>query len=178
MPTVHALFDSYVEASRAVRALEARGIDSEDISIIANKSDNYPEEKSNPVAQGAELGADLGAVAGSAGGLLTGLGVLTLPGIGPVLAGGWLASTMVGFFAGAATGLAAGSIVGALTMAGIPEDHAHIYAEGIRRGGTLVIARLPERRLAEAEAALDAARRVEVGKFARGGRPGPLQPPR
>lgn len=59
-----ALFDTYVEASRAVRALEALRIDSEDISIIANKSDNYPDDRPRGVAEGAELGADLGAMAG------------------------------------------------------------------------------------------------------------------
>jgi hypothetical protein len=178
MPTVHALFDSYVEATEAVNALEARGIPGDDISVIANKSDNHPEQEPNRVAEGAELGADLGAVAGGAGGLLAGLGIVTLPGIGPVLAGGWLVTTMLGFFAGAATGLAAGSIVGALTQAGVPQGHAELYAEGLKRGGTLVTARVPERRLAEAEAVFDEARRVDVGarrqEYASGGWSGSL----
>ncbi len=53
---------------------------------------------------------------------------------------GWLAATAVGAAAGAATG----GIVGALTQAGVSEDDAHSYAEGIRRGGTLVSARVSE----------------------------------
>jgi hypothetical protein len=59
---------------------------------------------------------------------------------GPVVAAGWLASTVVGAAAGAATG----GIVGALTQAGVSEEDAHSYAEGVRRGGTLVSARVAD----------------------------------
>jgi hypothetical protein len=162
MPVIHALFDSYIEASRAVRALEARGIDKEDISIIANKSDIPAEEPVKPTAEGAELGTDLGAIAGGAGGLLAGLGVLTIPGIGPVVGAGWLVSTTVGFLAGAASGLVAGGIIGALVDAGVPEDHAHLYVEGIRRGGTLVTARIDAGKVEEADALLEGLQRVDV----------------
>ena len=45
---------------------------------------------------------------------------------------------------GAAIGGAAGGLVGALTHAGVPEEDAHVYAEGVRRGGTLVTAKAKE----------------------------------
>jgi hypothetical protein len=45
---------------------------------------------------------------------------------------------------GAAAGAATGGIVGALTQAGVSEEDAHRYAEGVRRGGTLVSARVPD----------------------------------
>ena len=89
-------------------------------------------------AEGAGKGAGLGAGVGGAAGLLAGLGLLAIPGLGPVVAAGWLAATAVGAAAGAATG----GIVGALTQAGVSEDDAHSYAEGVRRGGTLVSARV------------------------------------
>ena len=57
-----------------------------------------------------------------------------------VVATGWLATTAVGAAAGAATG----GIVGALTEAGVSEEDAHVYAEGVRRGGTLVSARVAD----------------------------------
>jgi len=60
--------------------------------------------------------------------------------LGPVVAAGWLAATAVGAAAGAATG----GIVGALTEAGVSEADAHSYAEGVRRGGTLVSARVAD----------------------------------
>jgi len=160
MRIVHALFDSYADATRAVRALEAHGIRSEDISIVAGKSD--PADADKPAAEGAEIGTDLGALAGGAGGLLAGLGVVALPGIGEVLGAGWLMSTALGFVAGAATGLAVGGIAGALINAGLPEDHAHLYAEGIRHGGTLVTARVGDNDIQVAEHALEEVKGVDV----------------
>jgi hypothetical protein len=71
--------------------------------------------------------------------LLAGLGLLA-PGLGPVVAAGWLAATAVCAAAGAATG----GIVGALTEAGVSKEDAPLYAEGVRRGGTLVSARAPD----------------------------------
>jgi hypothetical protein len=162
MPTtIHALYDTYRDARDAVRALEAVGVDSDDISIIANRSD-APEAEPTNTAEGAELGADVGAIAGGATGLLAGLGMITIPGLGPVLGAGWLLATMAGFFGGAAAGLAVGGIVGALIDAGVPEEEAHVYAEGVKRGGTLVIARVHSRHMADAEAALDAASRIDI----------------
>jgi uncharacterized protein (TIGR02271 family) len=73
-------------------------------------------------------------VLGGLGGLLVGLGALAIPGIGPVLAAGPLVSAL----AGAGIGAATGGLLGALVNAGIPEEHAGYYAEGVRRGGTLV----------------------------------------
>jgi hypothetical protein len=91
-------------------------------------------------AEGAGKGAGIGAGVGGTAGLLAGLGLLAIPGLGPVVAAGWLAATAVGAAAGAATG----GIVGALTEAGVSEDEAHSYAEGVRRGGTLVSARVAD----------------------------------
>jgi hypothetical protein len=91
-------------------------------------------------AEGAGKGAGIGAGVGGAAGLLAGLGLLAIPGLGPVVAAGWLASTALGAAAGAATG----GVVGALTQAGISKEDAPIYAEGVRRGGTLVSARVPD----------------------------------
>ena len=71
-------------------------------------------------------------------GLLIGIGALAVPGIGPVLAAGPLAGALGTALAGAGIGAAAGGLVGALAGLGVPEEHAEYYAEGVRRGGTLV----------------------------------------
>jgi hypothetical protein len=70
--------------------------------------------------------------------LLAGLGAFVLPGIGAVVAAGWLASAL----AGAAAGGAAGGIVGALIQAGLSENDAAQYAEGVKRGGNLITIRV------------------------------------
>jgi hypothetical protein len=93
----------------------------------------------------------VGAAAGGVVGLLTGLGLLAIPGVGPVVAAGWLVATA----AGAAVGGTAGGIVGALTHAGTSEEDAYVYAEGVRRGGTLVSARVPDADRARCEAILE-----------------------
>jgi hypothetical protein len=157
--TISRLYDRYADAERAVTALETAGIPHSDISIVANNSDDWynsgkKDRDSDGVddrAESAGKGAGIGAGLGGAAGLLAGLGLLAIPGLGPVVAAGWLASTAVGAAAGAATG----GIIGALTEAGVSEEDAHTYAEGVRRGGTLVTARVPDSDRARFDAILD-----------------------
>jgi hypothetical protein len=153
MKTVTGLFDTYSDAGAAVSSLEAAGIPSSDISLVSNNSDGRYRDD-NDAAEGAGTGAGIGAAVGGAGGLLTGLGLLAIPGVGPVVAAGWLAATAAGAVAGAVVGGATGGLIGALTDSGVSEADAHVYAEGVRRGGTLVTARVDETRQAEAEAIL------------------------
>jgi hypothetical protein len=72
---------------------------------------------------------------------LAGLGLLAIPGVGPVVAAGWLVAALTGAAAGGATG----GLIGALSQqAGISEEEAHVYAEGLRRGGALVGAKVAD----------------------------------
>lgn len=148
--TVTGLFDTYEHALGAVHALKDAGITSADVSLIANSPEGVGEDE-NIVGKDVTAGAELGAALGGAGGLLAGLGILAIPGLGPVLAGGWLIATALGAVAGAGVGAATGGIIGMLTSAGVPESDAHVYAEGLRRGGALVTARVGED---QAEAAI------------------------
>lgn len=161
--TVSALYDTYAAASSAVSALEASGVPHGDISIVANNSDNWHKGDKTPVdGTDAGKGAGIGAAVGGLGGLLTGLGLMAIPGVGPVVAAGWLVSTAVGAAAGAAVGGVAGGLVGGLTEAGVPERDAHVYAEGVRRGGSLVTARVEDSRAAAAQAVLDRSKAVNL----------------
>ncbi len=162
MKTVTGLFDDHSDATAAVKELKAAGFADRDISIVYNNTDGrYHDEKSG-AAEGAGTGAGLGALAGGAGGLLTGLGLMAIPGVGPVVAAGWLAATAAGAAAGAVVGGAAGGLIGALTDSGVHEEDAHVYAEGVRRGGTLVTAKVDESRAAEAEAILQRSNWVDL----------------
>jgi hypothetical protein len=161
MRTITALFDTYDHAASAVRAIRDAGIPSADISMIAN---NVAGELDADVdaGEGAAAGAGVGAVAGGGAGLLAGLGAVAIPGIGPVIAGGWLLATAVGALAGAAVGGAAGGLLGALANAGVPEEEAHVYAEGVRRGGTLVSVRADDTRADSIAAILSHAEGVDI----------------
>ncbi|WFS00288.1 general stress protein [Rhizobium tumorigenes] len=163
MRTVTGLFDNYDDAKTAVGQLESAGVASKNISIVSNTADGRKvEDQGNNAAEGAGTGVGIGAVAGGAGGLLAGLGMLAIPGVGPVVAAGWLVATLTGAVAGAVVGGAAGGVVGALISSGVPEEDAHVYAEGVRRGGTLVTAQVEEDEAIAAEAILDRSQRVNL----------------
>jgi len=135
--TIVGLFDHISEAQAAVRELIDSGFRRDDISLIAGeRSGTYTKSDADvsDTTSGAAVGAGAGAVLGGLGGLVVGLGALAIPGIGPVIAAGPLASTLLG----AGVGAAAGGLIGALVDVGVPEEEAGSYAEGIRRGATLV----------------------------------------
>jgi hypothetical protein len=162
--TITRLFDNYADASNAVRELEAIGISHDDLSIVANNADNRHGDHDEGINEDGDVtrGVSTGAVLGGAGGLLAGLGLLAIPGLGPIVAAGWLAATAAGAGIGAAGGAVTGGIVGALKNAGHSDDDAHVYAEGVRRGGTLLSAKVPNERVQEVEAVLDHTRTVNI----------------
>ena len=160
--TISRLYNNYGDARAAVRQLEAAGVPHNDISIIAsnaekfydNGKDTYPDrdlDGKDDRAEAAGTGAAVGAAVGGGAGLLAGLGLMAIPGVGPVVAAGWLVSTL----AGAAAGGATGGAIGALTQAGISDDDAHVYAEGLRRGGAVVSARVAENDATRLQAVMD-----------------------
>jgi hypothetical protein len=162
--TLTGLFDSYEDAEGAVRSLEAEGISDDQISIVANQGaagDRVKVKEGNEAGPGAGTGAAVGAVVGGAGGVLAGLGMLAIPGVGPVVAAGWLVAAAVGAVGGAAVGGAGGGLIGAMIGNGVPEQDAHVYAEGVRRGGTLVTVRVDETLVPTAEAILQKYREVD-----------------
>lgn len=133
--TITALFENYTEANKAVQDLVSQGFDRDDIGLMAHES--LAERETNgqyDETSGAATGAGVGAAIGGVGGLILGLSALAIPGVGPVLAAGPLLAAL----AGAGIGAAAGGLIGALTDLGVPEEEAHYYAEGVRRGGVLV----------------------------------------
>ncbi len=86
-------------------------------------------------AGGAVTGAGTGMVIGGGLGVLAGAAGLFIPGIGPILGMGPMLATILG---GAGIGAVAGGLSGALVNAGVPTMDADHFAEGVRRGGTLV----------------------------------------
>jgi hypothetical protein len=163
--TISRLYNDYASASQAVSDLEAAGLPAADISVVASNAGNWygrdrgrkmdrvdrDHDGTDDRVEGAEKGAGIGAAVGGTAGLLAGLGIMAIPGIGPVVAAGWLAAAAAGALAGGATG----GIIGALTQAGVGKDEAHLYAEGVRRGGTLVTARVPDGERSRYEGILD-----------------------
>ncbi len=160
------LYDHHDDAVHVVQALEANGIPHADISLVANNADSRHDTTgaydttgtavaddagTGAESTGAGAGATVGTVLGGGAGLLAGIGALAIPGVGPIVAAGWLIATITG----AGIGAAGGGILGSLVGAGVPEEHAHVYAEGVRRGGTLVTVRADESQAGQIDAILD-----------------------
>jgi uncharacterized membrane protein len=134
MKTIVGLFENYDAADSALADLLQAGLARDDVSVIARE--NVIRERE--VVSGTAEGAAGGAVVGGLAGLLAGMGVLVLPGIGPVLAAGTLAAMLGSAAVGAGVGAAAGGIVGALVDVGVSESEAATYVKGIQNGGVVL----------------------------------------
>ena len=158
--TIVGLFDTFAHAQSAVNDLVSAGFSRDDISVVANNAagefgtHDVDKDGGINVSQGvgdAVKGAAKGGLFGGLTGLAAAVALALVPGIGPIAAIGPLAA----FFGGATLGATAGGIIGGLTGLGVPESEAHYYAEGIRRGGTLVTIHADDARADEATSILN-----------------------
>ncbi len=132
--TVVGLFTERRHAEQAIRDLKAAGFTDEQIGVAMKNREEQEQLEQDTGSQAAE-GAAKGAVSGGiVGGLIGLLGSLLIPGVGPIVVGGVLASTLTG----AGIGAAAGGLIGALMGLGVPEEDARHFDRGIREGGILV----------------------------------------
>ncbi|OWR29919.1 hypothetical protein CDO73_12625 [Saccharibacillus sp. O23] len=131
------IFGMRAEAASAIDDLKRIGYRPDDISVVihnAEEARKFEDETATMVQEGATGGAATGGVIGGIGGLLAGLGALTIPGIGPLLAAGPLAAAL----AGTAVGAAGGGLIGGLIGLGIPEHEAKEYDAMVGKGRILV----------------------------------------
>lgn len=186
MRTIAHLYDTYTSAQSVVTELESAGFSHDQVSIVANQGSSSTTATgantmgttggttgtmtgtgavgqsvaSEPAATGAGTGASVGTLLGGGAGLLAGIGALAIPGVGPVVAAGWLIATLTGAGAGAA----AGGLLGSLTGAGVSEDNANVYAEGVRRGSTLVTVRAEDVQATQAETIMQRYHPVDISQ--------------
>ena len=161
-------FSSYRDAETAMRELKDGGFPMDRVSVVGRDSDRAADiadagnisDKGKQVAhdtqadEGAKKGAAAGGALGGLTGLLVGLGALAIPGIGPVMLGGALATALATTISGGAIGAAAGGLVGGLVGLGIPEDRARVYNDRVSRGDYLVIVDGSEEEVRRAETIL------------------------
>jgi uncharacterized protein (TIGR02271 family) len=170
--TVIGLFDNRAEAQSVVQELLGEGFRRDDISVMSKKIEGqenrgretvaYVEEDGEEQVKDMAMGAGTGAAIGGLAGLLLSLTSLAIPGIGPVLAAGPLAAII----AGAGIGATAGGLISGLTRLGVPEEDANYYAEGVRRGGTLVSAEASDNLAERAVAIMKRHGAIEIDKRA------------
>jgi len=144
MQTLVALYHDFQDAQNAVDALVRGGVDRNKISLVANNTageysdyvnSDYDSEDAVTSGEGAAFGAASGGIIGA----LAGLGALAIPGIGPVIAAGPLIAALTGGAVGAVAGSATGGLVAGLVKTHhMDAEDAQLYAEGVRRGETLL----------------------------------------
>ncbi|WP_009631478.1 general stress protein [Synechocystis sp. PCC 7509] len=155
------VFSTRNEAEHALHELNNSGFPMNKISVIA-KDDNQADiagvdvqdKVGNKADEGASAGALTGGVLGGATGLLVGLGALAIPGVGPIVLAGEVATALATTLAGGAIGAAAGGLIGALVGLGIPEKEAKNYNDRVSRGHYLVMVDGNDAEIARAETIL------------------------
>ena len=166
--TLTRLYDNHTDAVATVRALEDAGLDHAHISLLAadggrpgTAADGAVNDVTHVVPPARDehtaigTGAGVGTVLGGGLGLLAALGTIVIPGVGPMLGVGWLLATLTGAGVGAAVGGLGAGLAGALTHAGVPDEHIDVYSEALHRGASLLTVRVPESRIEEIERILD-----------------------
>jgi len=135
--SVFGIYPTRNAAEEAVDALRRAGFRSTDISALLPDNagtKDFAHERSTKAPEGATTGATSGVVVGGVLGWLSGIGMLAIPGIGPLIAAG----PIVAALAGAGAIGVVGGIVGALVGLGIPEYEAKRYEGRVKRGGILL----------------------------------------
>lgn len=135
---VFGILSTQSEAEGLISELQSTGFSVTDISVLfPNKGQtrDFAHTQGTKAPEGAVVGGSTGGLAGGVVGLLAGIGAITIPGLGPLIAAGPLMAVL----SGAAVGAAVGSITGGLIGLGIPEIQAKAY-EGKVQGGNILIA--------------------------------------
>lgn len=142
---VSGVFKTHDLAETAVRALGEVGIMLKDVSIVTQNVQTTEQVQGFVTTGGiATTGAGIGAWWGGVFGILVGAAFLWIPGVGPLVVAGSLATSVLATLEGAAVGSAGGVLIGALLGAGLSRDNAIKYESIIRTGRYLVLVQADE----------------------------------
>jgi hypothetical protein len=140
MARVTDVFDDRARAEEAVSELRRLGVTDTDLSFVARSEEEAVAAGAS--ADSAGKRAAKGAAAGAGAGLLFGLAALAIPGVGPFITAGALASALGttggALAAGAIVGGTSGAIAGGLSKAGYTKEESDFYGPAVERGGVLV----------------------------------------
>lgn len=134
---VFGIYHTGNQAERGVDDLRETGFSNDDISVLLPDNQgtrDFAHEKSTKAPEGTTAGVTAGGAIGGTLGLLAGIGVLAVPGVGPLIAAGPIMSALAGLGLGGTVG----GLIGALVGMGIPEYEAKRYEGHIKAGGVLL----------------------------------------
>ncbi|MEJ1929280.1 ChaB family protein [Nostoc sp. NIES-2111] len=165
--TISTVFKEQKQVDDAIRRLLDRGVPRDHISVMGR---NFQSEtriagfitKRDVILGGLRTGAIFGSLFGSFLSLLTGVGVLFIPFVGPIVAAGPISALLLGAASGAIAGSAGAGLVSVLTTLGMPEDKATIYQTRLQAGEFLLLAEVPSDRTGEFQLLLESAGGEEI----------------
>ncbi len=155
--TVIALYDDFNSASNAIEGLIGRGFIRESIGFVSNDVRGEHAATLNPdptstlnQAVDKEKKAQLNDLKRA----LINLKLMEISGTGPIVAAGPITTPLT----------ASSELMRSLITLGIPEQSAHYYAEGVRRGGTIVVMEVSHEATQDAIKILNEHRPVDMKK--------------
>lgn len=165
--TISAVFKEQKQVDDVIRRLLDRGVPRDNISVLGR---NFQSEtrisgfisKRDVILGGLRTGAIFGSLFGSFLSLLTGVGVLFIPFVGPIVAAGPITAILLGAASGAIAGSAGVGLVSVLTTLGMPEDKATVYQTRLQAGEFLLMAEVPSDRSGEFQLLLESAGAEEI----------------
>lgn len=138
MATIIGMFERARDVDSLIDELLKSGYTKSQIGVVARKDVYEAHVNGLSVTSATEVGAITGGVTGGIAGLLIGLGALTIPVVGPIVAAGEFLTVIGATVLGLAGGAVAGGLVGALSGFGLEEASASRFAEGVKAGHILV----------------------------------------
>ena len=134
---VFGVYSSYQDLERGIELLQRAGFRNTDISVLLPENASpQPVERARrrKASEGAAAGGFSGALVGGTLGWLAGIGVIAIPGVGPLLAAGPILAALAGLGVGGAVAGIAGALIGT----GIPETEAKKYEGRVKKGAMLI----------------------------------------
>jgi len=134
------MFRDRESTENVYNTLQQRGYNQDDVHLLMSNDTRKKHfadddtEIGTKAAEGLGKGSAIGGTVGAIAGAIAAIGTaIAIPGLGLVIAGPIAAG-----LAGAGAGGLTGGIIGALVGAGIPEERARIYENGIKKGNVVI----------------------------------------
>jgi hypothetical protein len=124
------LFSDRVSAEHALVDLRASGFDTQRMGIVMRDPNEARETGASQGVTSTAGAVTGGVIGGTLGAILAATGTLVIPGIGPFISGGILATALAGG--------AAGWLVGGLVGLGLSHEEAQYYQGRVEQGGVLI----------------------------------------
>lgn len=134
---VFGIYQDWPAGKEAMDALRAAGFRSADIAVLFQENQgtkDFAHQKNTKAPEGAAIVGIVGGIIGGVLGWLTGVGLLAIPDLGPLVVAGPIVSALAGVGAVGAMG----GILGGLAGLAVPEYEAKRFAGRIKQGDVLM----------------------------------------